>query len=539
MLSALISSYLVLFAYLTYRSPRLALATLVAVLPSYLIRFTVFGVPATLLEVTIWTFAFIWFLTAYRQRGGFRLLKPAQAVSKNNPFHPYFFPILLWLTVATVAAVVSPNPVAALGVWKAYFVEPLLIFSIAIVEFVEAKERRWLVYGLGVAALAIALGAWFQKITGLFIPEPYASALPLKVTSFFAYPNAVGLFLAPVIALYATWAFYNARNSLRLLWQAIVVIFGIGAIVFSMTKGAWIGVVTGILFGAFFALRGRHRIALFAVGVIALLAVLVLPVTRQTIIEQATLHSPSGKMRVAVWQETMAMLTAHPVVGAGLAGYQIAVAPYHQDWRPEVTPYKIEIFLYPHNAFLNVWAELGIAGLLVFFWLLFAFFRLAWDRRGQALSVAAMAAMVALLVHGLVDVPYFKNDLAFLFWILMAISLLESLRVHVLHVGEDSFSAISRGARQVEARLLDRRHRAINVGDILLCYPHENSYECVRAEVVELTPKETFSELLATYHPAELGFETEAHGLATLRQRYSEEDEQYLGVVGIRLRVVR
>ena len=30
-----------------------------------------------------------------------------------------------------------------------------------------------------------------------------------------------------------------------------------------------------------------------------------------------------------------------------------------------------------------------------------------------------MATMVALLVHGLVDVPYFKNDLSVLFWLIV------------------------------------------------------------------------------------------------------------------------
>lgn len=39
------------------------------------------------------------------------------------------------------------------------------------------------------------------------------------------------------------------------------------------------------------------------------------------------------------------------------------------------------------------------------------------------MSAAALASMAALLVHGLVDVPYFKNDLAVLFWILISLSI--------------------------------------------------------------------------------------------------------------------
>ncbi|MFA5954240.1 MAG: O-antigen ligase family protein [Patescibacteria group bacterium] len=532
----LLTLYIFFFAYLTYRSARLALSLLIVLLPSYLIRFTVFGVPFTLLEVSIWTVAITWFFLKYQEHQGLPLPRPSLALSESNPFRPYFFPILLWLLVATVSVVISPNLFSALGIWKAYFIEPLLVFAIFVVEFRGTPERHWPVYALGIAALAIALGAWFQKVTGLFIPEPYALAESFKVTSFFSYPNAVGLFLAPVIALYGTWVLYSAKHGSRLLWLMVVFLFGLVAIVFSVTKGAWVGVVVGILFGAFLALTGSRRVILVGVATLALIAIFVVPPTRVALLNQVTLHSPSGKMRIVVWQETLALLRDHPIVGSGLAGYQSALVPYHQEWRHDVSPYKLEIFLYPHNVFLNAWTELGVAGLLVFVWLLGAFFHTAWQRRGQALSIAAMAAMVALLVHGLVDVPYFKNDLSILFWVIMAIPLLESRRVHVLNVGSESYNQLMRGLKRVEARLFDRQQRDIQVGDLLLCYPHHNTYECMRAEVIEVTPRPSFTELLAAFHPAELGFDNHEHGMAVLRERYSEEDENYLGVVGIRLR---
>jgi len=38
-----------------------------------------------------------------------------------------------------------------------------------------------------------------------------------------------------------------------------------------------------------------------------------------------------------------------------------------------------------------------------------------------------LSAMVVIVVHGLVDVPYFKNDLAVMFWALIALmSLVDS-----------------------------------------------------------------------------------------------------------------
>jgi hypothetical protein len=41
----------------------------------------------------------------------------------------------------------------------------------------------------------------------------------------------------------------------------------------------------------------------------------------------------------------------------------------------------------------------------------------------RPVHLGVLLAMVAILVHGLVDVPYFKNDLAFEFWLLAGLTL--------------------------------------------------------------------------------------------------------------------
>ncbi|HTK59632.1 MAG TPA: hypothetical protein VL283_00335, partial [Candidatus Baltobacteraceae bacterium] len=65
---------------------------------------------------------------------------------------------------------------------------------------------------------------------------------------------------------------------------------------------------------------------------------------------------------------------------------------------------------------LNLWSELGLAGIVVFILIMVRFFQQALATKSWTLAGAG----VAILVHGLVDVPYFKNDLAMLFWLLMA-----------------------------------------------------------------------------------------------------------------------
>jgi hypothetical protein len=74
---------------------------------------------------------------------------------------------------------------------------------------------------------------------------------------------------------------------------------------------------------------------------------------------------------------------------------------------------------------LNVWTELGLAGFAACAGLLTIV--LAALRRAHAdgwrdtAAVAVLLAFGGMLVHGLVDVPYFKNDLSALTWLLLAL----------------------------------------------------------------------------------------------------------------------
>jgi len=87
-------------------------------------------------------------------------------------------------------------------------------------------------------------------------------------------------------------------------------------------------------------------------------------------------------------------------------------------WQP------LEIYLYPHNIFLNFWSELGLAGMLLFVWIIGKFLMLDFrllisDYKNKSLILGLTGAMIVIVVHGLVDAPYFKNDLAVLFWLLI------------------------------------------------------------------------------------------------------------------------
>jgi len=112
-----------------------------------------------------------------------------------------------------------------------------------------------------------------------------------------------------------------------------------------------------------------------------------------------------------------------------------AFIPYLKNWKFErigkctllVLRYAIwEIFNTdtPHNIILNFWLEIGLLGLVAFGMIFAKFFKQTKVKLLQQkswLTLGIAAAMITILVHGLIDVPYFKNDLAILFWIIIGL----------------------------------------------------------------------------------------------------------------------
>src|SRR3989338_2671825 len=228
-----------LFAVLTWKDLHKGLFLLTALLPSYLLRTYVGPVPTTLLELLILTFVIIWFIKR-----------------KRLPFTPMFprgifITILILILTATISIAVSPQIVAAVGIWKAYFIEPFLLFLIISFEIKQTDRQTFsqgIFKALGVSALAVSSVAIIQWITGAGLPIPWD--IERRVTSVFDYPNAVGLFLGPIFIIgfqqlitEKTTILFLKKN---LFWISVCVLSFI-AIVFAQSEASIVAVVATVV----------------------------------------------------------------------------------------------------------------------------------------------------------------------------------------------------------------------------------------------------------------------------------------------------
>ncbi|MBI2475604.1 O-antigen ligase family protein [Candidatus Uhrbacteria bacterium] len=386
-----------------------------ALLPAYLLRANIFGIPTTFLEIMLLILIILW-LIQNRKR-----LKELFAIKQSWTVF-----IALVIVAATVSAIIAPDIFSALGIWKAYIIEPILFFYL-LVDLLKRKQitNERVLIALCVGGLLAAVTAILQWILWAGIPIPWD--IERRVTGLFDYPNALGLFLGPLTIVSLTLIMkkhlspelveginVDKKSRKKILLYFIFIILFLLAIIFAQSEAALASIiVTGIMMGI---MHHKFRKPTIVISCLALLIIFSIPTTRVFLINKILLQDYSGQVRLSQWKETVELLKDHPIAGAGLSQYPNALKPYHKD-----TQY--EIFQYPHNIFLNIWVELGLLGLLTFFYFIY----LTFQTFRSFPTFFLFFPFLQIFLHGLVDVPYFKNDLAVLIWTLIALFYVESL----------------------------------------------------------------------------------------------------------------
>ena len=427
----LITLVLIFFAWLSWKNIFQASLVLITCLPVYVVRVSLLGLPSTLLELML-GILFVVFII-------------------RNPKLKHYkisWELALWILVGLIAVGVAGWSLASLGVWRAYFFEAAIAFIIFVKVF-DTKEKKFAVLkALAISGMAISLLAIYQYFTGQLIPNPFwAAAAQRRATSIFPYPNAVGLYLGPIIILSLAGFIAAFKKSAKDSWLfASAFILSLGGIIAARSDGAILAVTVAgfVLLLCANSLTRKIALSFLVLGIIIFAAV---PKVRNFTIQRATLHDVSGEIRRLQWHETWQMLSNGKLItGAGLLNYQKAVAPYHQvgffynsehlsqnDFVKKVRADKayrdshwqpVEVYLYPHNILLNFWSELGLLGLLLFAWIYIKFMYQVikqFIKTHDILTLSLISVMITILVHGLVDVPYFKNDLAIMFWLFIAL----------------------------------------------------------------------------------------------------------------------
>lgn len=295
--------------------------------------------------------------------------------------------------------------------------------------------------GLIAGSVVVAVHAIWQRLTG-------QSTIDGRVLGVFGYEanasaNYLALYLVPITALIFSWEYlilgekHTLSNYKKIWFYDLALLVVLLALWYTGSRAAIGAVILGAI--AFFIfkywvwIKSRKIITLLLYCFIASLLLIswqmVKPNWRLSPTEGGRITS-SNNIRWEIWQTTVRDIIpkgSNWLLGVGLGNYQNYFAELTKN-RVNYPEWIAPMALTPHNLFLTVWMNLGLLGLISFVWLLEAFSRYAlcvmrYAENNQLITynLLLITAMVSIIAHGLVDSPYWKNDLAVMFWVFLAI----------------------------------------------------------------------------------------------------------------------
>ncbi len=329
--------------------------------------------------------------------------------------------IFLWLGFSIVSILANPYPV--LG-WKGLLWKVLpgvALFYVFTQTMKDEQRIRWFLTSAFMGIFILCIDGVWQYVWG----KDFIRHRPLfdgRVLATMKAPNSMAAYLmtfSPVL-LMSVWAcrgeaafkLFGSSEKKSRIFLMFVFLLSVLCLGLTYSRGGWLAFSLAM---AGLALADKRLRWLLLV----LLVVFWVYFPQKMFVERehmdATLAiAPFG--REMFWTEAWNLIRGHWLFGAGLNAYSKAVQPYKISWGS-----------YPHNCYLQMWAEIGILGVLSFLAaqavLLFRAFQVCFKEPGgfQRNCLFGLAVgYTGFLFHSIFDTFFYSASLGILFWLMMA-----------------------------------------------------------------------------------------------------------------------
>jgi putative inorganic carbon (HCO3(-)) transporter len=329
---------------------------------------------------------------------------------------------LLFATTALIGLFVAYDPHVGLGRFALILLGLALAGLLALVGRLDPSKTAvgYLAYGLLWAAALLGVA---HLLSGGLVSQSGGIEFAWRLN------NGMGGALAALIPigfsallwLAGRWRSAGQRAAGVLAFAGVIPLSAaLIALVATGSRGALVGMAAGGAVALYLAWRatagqtaslrwlGDLLLALAALGVAAgFLFVLFAPNSLEVI--QALTRDASATSRPALWRDSLALIQDYRYTGSGLGGAGMIFSTY-------LFLLHVGFLYHAHNLYLQIALEQGLPGLIAFGCMAAATLWMAARalRPGRAANVlvcGAIAALVALLLHGLVEAELYATAL--------------------------------------------------------------------------------------------------------------------------------
>ena len=369
-------------------------------LPLYLIRLKFFGLPTNVLELLA-----VLTIVAWGIKNRKNLWENIFILPKT-----LLISLVLILLGLLLSLFFNNSYMTGFGILKSWFVIPLL-FSYALYSVLQKENFLEKIYAsLYFSAALVGFIAIVYKLLGIVTYDN-------RLQAFYSSPNYLAMFLAPGVffGIYFLIKYALQKKTWWFWFHLFSLICLLAALFLTYSYGAWLAVFMSILITAIFTLYNKKTV--FAAIVFAIIFSTLIFQTNTEKFSGIFSERSSWVSRLTIWKSSLLMLKENPLLGIGPGNFQSKYLEF-QKYFP---PYLEWAVPEPHNIFLAFWLQSGLLGLIGFLLLLCFVFKNIWSilkNKKDALLVAPLFMFfVYIVLHGLIDTPFWKNDFAFVFWL--------------------------------------------------------------------------------------------------------------------------
>jgi len=240
-----------------------------------------------------------------------------------------------------------------------------------------------------------------------------------RSTGFFNSPMTFGNYVLLLLPVVIGLSYYSKIRRER-HWLQLSALIILTAIIFSYTRGVWLGIIGGLIFMAI--LRSKRLLLLVITGIIVgSMFLTIFPSSKLTRRVVGTFKSerPVGD-RIYFWQGSLRIIRDYPITGLGWEGFGIVYPRY----KPAEGR---QLVCHAHNNFIDMAVDSGLLGLGIFIWFLVTIYKVGFhifkeleDGYFKGIAWGFLGSLTAFLIAGLSQYNFGDSEVVMLFYFLLA-----------------------------------------------------------------------------------------------------------------------
>jgi O-antigen ligase/cytochrome c-type biogenesis protein CcmH/NrfG len=349
-------------------------------------------------------------------------------------------PLILYVLVLLVSISFSKSKMVSFQEWLLFFSYIILFYSVSI-HIENQKDFNGFINLFFMISFLVSAYALLQY----YGFDPYLSDLG-KISSTIGQKNWISNYLAMIFPILFAYFLLEEKAGKKMIFFLLLSVF-FATLIICQSNGILISIFLTLLLAIFIIVKfriltifienKRWLILLFLVFfLIAALYSTKNPLNKSTITLPQVAASTFDKQnfnlntRLLHWRATIEMIKESPVFGLGIGSYKLNYLDYQArvlDKNPHYIEYSGKASE-AHNEYLQMWAEVGVIGLVIFLAIILIFYFQFWKyfRREKGIEKVIVAwglilGINAFLMHSLLAFPLHVPALGSVFFVLLGL----------------------------------------------------------------------------------------------------------------------